>query len=152
MTGEWHLADADATDRLGRALGGLLEPGDVVTLSGPLGSGKTSLARGALAAVGLTGEAASPSFPIVIAYDPPEVRLPVWHVDLYRIDDPAEIEELALGDARAMAALLIEWPDRGGSTWPDALSLSLAPKAGGGRRLTWQAGAAWGNRWPPARR
>jgi tRNA threonylcarbamoyladenosine biosynthesis protein TsaE len=152
MTGEWHLADADATDRLGQALGALLERGDVVTLSGPLGSGKTSLARGALAALGLAGDAPSPSFPIVIAYDPPEVRLPMWHVDLYRIDDPADLEELGLNDARAAAALLIEWPERGSSTWPDALALTLTPDEGGGRRLTWQAGAAWENRWPPARR
>ncbi len=73
--------------------------GDVITLSGPLGAGKTSIARGLLAALGLEGEAPSPSFAIVQPYAPPEVRFPVLHVDLYRIDDPDEIEELGLDDA-----------------------------------------------------
>ena len=89
------LADPAATEALGARLAGLARPGDVITLEGPLGAGKTSIARGLLAALGLPGEAPSPSFAIVQPYEPPEVRFPVLHVDLYRIDDPAEIDELA---------------------------------------------------------
>ena len=144
-----HLADARATEALGRRLAAVLRAGDVVLLHGDLGAGKTSLARGTLAGLGLASEAPSPTFAIVQPYDPPEVRLPVLHVDLYRIDDPADIEELGLDDA-ADAVLLVEWPERAGEgRWPDALRLVLAPDPAGGRRLTWVAPAAWDRRWPP---
>ncbi|WP_442677913.1 tRNA (adenosine(37)-N6)-threonylcarbamoyltransferase complex ATPase subunit type 1 TsaE [Sphingomonas sp. ASY06-1R] len=144
------LADAAATDRLGTALAGVLQAGDVVALSGPLGAGKTSLARGVLATLGLQEEAPSPSFSLVIAYEPPEVRFPLWHVDLYRIEDPDELAELGLDDARSDTALLIEWPERmGAMLWGDALRLTVEPDPNGGRRLTWAAPAAWEMRWPP---
>ena len=145
------LAGPEATHDKGSALSALLAPGDVVTLSGALAAGKTSFARGVLAGLGLAAEAASPSFPIVIAYAPPEVRLPVAHVDLYRIERAGEFEELGLDDALLDGALLIEWPERlPGGGWPGALALHFAEE-GGGRRLTWEAGAAWQQRWPPAR-
>ena len=146
------LPDAAATEAVGRDLARVLRAGDVVTLSGGLGMGKTSLARGVLAALGLAGEAPSPTFAIVQPYAPPEVRLPVLHVDLYRIDDPAELMELGLDEARYDSALLVEWPDRAGAgAWPDALALTLALAPGGGRRLTWEGPAAWEARWPPPR-
>jgi tRNA threonylcarbamoyladenosine biosynthesis protein TsaE len=145
------LDDEAATFALGVALGGTLRAGDVVTLSGPLGAGKTSLVRGMLAALGFAGEAPSPSFALVIAYEPPDVLLPLWHVDLYRIESPAEIVELGLDDARADSALAIEWPELADEdAWPDALKLAIAPD-GAGRRLTWSAPAAWQGRWPPPR-
>jgi tRNA threonylcarbamoyladenosine biosynthesis protein TsaE len=144
------VPDLFQTERLGAALAERLRPGDVVALSGPLGAGKTSLARGALAALGFAGEAPSPSFSLVIAYDPPEVRLPLWHVDLYRIEEAGEIDELGLEDARQDAALLIEWPERmGDRLWDDALRLGLEPAPAGGRRLTWFVPKAWEGRWPP---
>lgn len=144
------LADAAATEALGAALAALLRRGDVVTLSGDLGAGKTTLARGALAALGLAGEAPSPTFAIVQAYVPPEVTLPVAHVDLYRLRHPDEAEELGLDDALADGALLVEWPERlGPAMWPTALRFHLAVDAGGGRRLTWITPAAWQGRWPP---
>jgi tRNA threonylcarbamoyladenosine biosynthesis protein TsaE len=103
-----------------------------------------------LAALGLNGEAPSPSFSLVIAYDPPDVRLPLWHVDLYRIEEAQEIEELGLDDARTDSALLVEWPERmGDRLWDDALRLTLEPEPTGGRRLTWTMPAAWDGRWPP---
>lgn len=141
------LADPAATEAFGASLAPLVRAGDVIALSGELGAGKTSVARGLLAALGLRGEAPSPSFAIVQPYAPPEVRLPVLHVDLYRIDDPAEIEELGLDDARADAVLLIEWPERAGGRWPDALALTLTAQ-GTGRRLTADVPAAWEGRWP----
>jgi len=149
QSGTIALADALETERLGAALAGALAAGDVVALSGPLGAGKTTFARGVLGALGLTGEAPSPSFSLVIAYDPPDVRLPLWHVDLYRIEEPAEIDELGLDDARIDTALLIEWPERMGvRLWDDALRLSLEPEPTGGRRLTWTIPEAWDGRWP----
>jgi tRNA threonylcarbamoyladenosine biosynthesis protein TsaE len=143
------LPDLAATEAVGARLADVAEMGDVILLSGDLGAGKTSLARGFLAALGLEGEAPSPSFAIVQPYAPPEVRMPVLHVDLYRIDDPAEIEELGLDEARYDSVLLIEWPERAGEgRWPEALRLSLEHLPEGGRRLTWQGSAAWERRWP----
>jgi len=144
------LADTAATEALGRQLGALLRSGDVVALFGDLGAGKTSLARGALAALGLVEEAPSPTFAIVQPYAPPEVALPVAHVDLYRIDDPEDAQELGLDEMLEDGALLIEWPERlGDALWPQALRLALAPDPSGGRRLTWAVPAAWEARWPP---
>ena len=144
-----RLADAAATEAVGRALAALVVPGDAIALSGPLGSGKTTLARGLLAGLGLAGEAPSPSFAIVQPYAPPEVSIPVLHVDLYRIEDPAEAAELGIDDARDEVVLIVEWPERlGRRHWSDALWLELAPE-GEGRRLTAQVPAAWEGRWPP---
>jgi len=148
-SGTMSLSDAFQTEKQGAALASVLRAGDVVALSGPLGAGKTTFARGVLEALGLGGEAPSPSYNLVIAYDPPDVRLPLWHVDLYRIEEPQEIEELGLGDARTDAVLLIEWPERmGDRLWNDALQLSLEPEPTGGRRLTWTIPKAWEGRWP----
>jgi tRNA threonylcarbamoyladenosine biosynthesis protein TsaE len=143
-----QLPDAAATEAFGARLAAVLEPGDVIALHGDLGMGKTSLARGLLAALGLAGEAPSPSFAIVQPYAPPEVRLPVLHVDLYRIDDPAEIEELGLDEALYDSALVVEWPERGGARWPDALVLTLSPAPDGGRILTADVPTSWKRRWP----
>ncbi|MGC5797749.1 tRNA (adenosine(37)-N6)-threonylcarbamoyltransferase complex ATPase subunit type 1 TsaE [Sphingomonas sp. NFX23] len=143
------LPDPQATEAFGALLADRVRPGDVITLEGTLGAGKTSVARGLLAALGLAGEAPSPSFAIVQPYEPPEVRIPVLHVDLYRIDGPAEIEELALDDARYDSLLLVEWPERAGPDhWPDALRLSLTIEPDGTRSLTVGVPGAWRSRWP----
>lgn len=142
------LDDAAATHALGLRLATIVAPGDAVLLAGPLGAGKTSLARGILAGLGLAGEAPSPSFAIVQPYDLPEVRLPVLHVDLYRIDDPREIEELGLDEARSDSLLLVEWPERmAARAWSDALALTLHPEPSGARRLTARVPDAWRARW-----
>jgi tRNA threonylcarbamoyladenosine biosynthesis protein TsaE len=143
------LLTPDATDTAGRTLAGALHPGDVIALSGPLGAGKTSFARGILSGLGLTEEAPSPSFALVIPYAPPEVRIPVLHVDLYRIEHEAEARELGLDEAREDSAVLIEWPERmGESLWSDALLLSLTPMSEGGRVLTAVVPPSWEARWP----
>ena len=144
-----RLADLDATLALGAGLAAVARPGDVIALSGPLGAGKTSIARGLLAALGLDEEAPSPSFAIVQPYDPPEVRFPVLHVDLYRIENPDEAEELGLDEARGDSLLLVEWPERlGEEAWADALWLTLDVTADGARALTAKVPAAWRDRWP----
>lgn len=142
------LVDPAATDAFGRRLAALVVPGDVIALSGPLGAGKTSIARGVLAALGLQEEAPSPSFAIVQPYDPPEVRVPVTHVDLYRIDAGGDLAELGLDEARGHAVLLIEWPERmGAALWDDALWLGLTITPEGARGLTARVPAAWKARW-----
>ncbi|WP_428968307.1 tRNA (adenosine(37)-N6)-threonylcarbamoyltransferase complex ATPase subunit type 1 TsaE [Sphingomonas sp. Xoc002] len=144
-----RLADAAATEDFGRRLAAHIRPGDVVTLTGTLGAGKTSLARGLLAALGLPGEAPSPSFAIVQPYAPPETVIPVLHVDLYRLDGPEQMEELGLDEALWDSALIVEWPDRAGEgAWPQALALTIAMDPGGGRILTAQVPSGWENRWP----
>lgn len=144
------FADAGETEAFGARLAAVLHAGDVVALSGDLGAGKTTLARGLLRGLGFDGDVASPTFPLVITYEPPETRLPLWHVDLYRIEDKDEIEELALGEARLEAALVIEWPERlGGGLWADSLRLRIEAAEEGGRALTAEVPPAWGERWPP---
>jgi tRNA threonylcarbamoyladenosine biosynthesis protein TsaE len=145
---ELLLPDLAASEAFGAALAGVLSAGDVVTLRGELGVGKTSIARGTLSALGLEGEAPSPSFAIVQPYAPPEVSLPILHIDLYRIDDPREIEELGLDDALYDSALLIEWPERADGRWPDALALVIERQPDGARRLTATLPPAWERRWP----
>lgn len=141
------LEDEQATARLGARLATLARAGDVITLSGPLGVGKTALARGFIAALGHEADVPSPSFAIVQPYE--ELEPPVWHVDLYRIDNAAEIDELGL-DSAADAVLLVEWPERAGeNAWPEALGLSLDFAQDGERILTADVPPSWEGRWPP---
>ena len=140
------LHDEAVTAAFGGKLARLSRRGDVIALSGPLGAGKTVLARGFLSARGHEGEVPSPSFAIVQPYE--ELDPPVWHVDLYRLEDPSEVEELGL-DASADGVLLVEWPERAGqAAWPDALRLSLDFGEAGARRLTAQVPPSWEGRWP----
>jgi tRNA threonylcarbamoyladenosine biosynthesis protein TsaE len=141
------LRTEEETAVFGAALARMARSSDVITLSGPLGVGKTALARGFLGALGHEGEVPSPSFAIVQPYD--ELNPRVWHVDLYRIEDPSEIEELGL-DAAADAVLMVEWPERAGAgAWPNALSLSLDVTQDGDRILTAEVPPSWEGRWPP---
>lgn len=144
-----RLDDTEATEAFGRALAPLLRPGDVVALQGALGAGKTTLARGVLRGLGHQGDVASPTFPIIQSYDPPDTRIPLWHVDLYRIEQAQELDELGLDDALADAAMLIEWPERLPRLWPHALRLTLTADAADSRALTAEVPPAWGSRWPP---
>jgi tRNA threonylcarbamoyladenosine biosynthesis protein TsaE len=141
------LHDEEATARLGAAIAALARPGDVIALSGPLGVGKTALARGFLAALGHEGDVPSPTFAIVQPYE--TLDPPAWHVDLYRIEAASELSELGL-DAAADAVLLVEWPERAGEgAWPEALRLALDFAQDGERSLTAEVPPAWEGRWPP---
>ena len=140
------LADEEATRALGAALAKVLRRGDVVTLSGPLGVGKTALARAILQAAGHEGEVPSPSFAIVQPYE--DLDPPIWHADLYRIERSGELDELGL-DELSDAVLLVEWPERAGeSAWPEALRLSLDFAPDAARRLTAKVPPPWEGRWP----
>ena len=140
------LPDLAAVEALGGRIAGLLRPGDVVALSGPLGSGKTTLARAVIAALGHEGEVPSPTFTIVETYD---LRLPLVHADFYRLERPEEAEELGLDDYRDGAALLAEWPEKAGgfAHEPGCLSITLE-FADSGRKAIVEPGADWLGRWP----
>ncbi|MEQ1725361.1 MAG: tRNA (adenosine(37)-N6)-threonylcarbamoyltransferase complex ATPase subunit type 1 TsaE [Sphingopyxis sp.] len=134
-------------ETLGAGVAVQLRAGDVVGLSGDLGAGKTTLARGVLRALGLESEAPSPSFAIIQPYAPPETRLNVLHVDLYRIKNPAELGELGLDEARRDHALLIEWPEHmGAHRWDDMLNIRLEWAGDDARRLTVHAPPSWESR------
>jgi tRNA threonylcarbamoyladenosine biosynthesis protein TsaE len=128
---------AAATRALGRRLGALLRPGDVVALEGDLGAGKTELVRGACAGARVPlGEVSSPSFAIVATY---RGRLPVHHADLYRIADEDELYGTGFGDlVGGEGALLVEWADRIPGALPGerlVVRLSHHPTAPSSRRI-----------------
>jgi tRNA threonylcarbamoyl adenosine modification protein YjeE len=112
------LADLEAAHAFAARLAHLLRPGDVIGLSGLLGSGKSEIARAAIRArAGAAIEVPSPSFTLVQDYVFP--GLIIRHIDLYRINDPAELTELGLNAPEAEEAWLIEWPERAGRLLPD---------------------------------
>lgn len=140
------LPDAAATDRLGAALAPRLRPGDTLLLQGPIGAGKTALARALIRArLGRCEDIPSPSFTLVQVYD--DGAAEIWHADLYRLTHPDEAAELGLDEAFDRAICLVEWPDRLGSLRPPAaLTLRLDPD-GDGRRITLTGPAAvWADR------
>lgn len=123
------LPDLSATHAFAARLAALLRAGDAVLLGGPLGAGKSELARAVLrAAAGDPAlEVPSPTFTLVQSYDLPAG--PAHHFDLYRLDGPAGLGELGWEEARE-GIVLVEWPDRlGALAPPEALRIDLAPLA-----------------------
>ena len=141
-----ELPDMAAMAAFGARIARRLRAGDVVALSGPLGSGKTTLARAIIAALGHEEEVPSPTFTIVETYD---LDPPLVHADFYRLDSPREAEELGLDDYREGAALIAEWPERAGgfADEPGCLSVTLEI-AGSGRKAIVEGGADWLGRLP----
>ena len=140
-----NLADEAATTRLGAAIGRVLEPGEAICLDGPLGAGKSTLARGLIRALA-PGErdVPSPTFTLVQFYD--GARFPIAHFDLYRLTSPEEAFEIGLDEALDGGAAVIEWAGRlAGQTPPDRLEVSLA-LAGDGREARVLAHGAWKGR------
>ena len=141
------LPDETAMAALGTAIAAVLRPGDTIALHGDLGAGKTTLARAIIASLGWPGEVPSPTYTLVQSYEPPDVRVPVWHIDLYRLASPNDAD--ALGLFETDATLLIEWPERLGARLPaDALHLTISGSGDAPRHLTWTAPPAWEGRWP----
>lgn len=132
---DFLLRTPEDTAALGAAIARALadRPGAVIHLDGPLGSGKTTLARGLLRALGVTGTIRSPTYTLLEPYEL-GVRT-VVHLDLYRLTDPRELEPLGLRDyPRERCWWLIEWPERGGSRLPAPdLRLQLAHDPSGRR-------------------
>ena len=143
------LPDVAATAALGARIAAVLRAGDVVALSGGLGAGKTTLARAIIAALGYQGEVPSPSFAIIETYDPPLLRLPLVHADFYRLNDPAEVDELGIDHYREGAALLAEWPEHAGGFAHEPACLSIRLEAAEtGRVAIVEPGQEWLGRMP----
>lgn len=129
------LPDDAATTRLGGLLANLVVAGDTVLLSGPVGAGKTHLARALIQArLGRTEDVPSPSFTLAQIYAADGVD--IWHADLYRLSHPDEVLELGLEDAFGTAICLVEWPDRLGKGAPaNALTIALSADSDGRRAV-----------------
>ena len=107
-----ELPDLSATETLGALLADGLAAGDVISLSGPLGAGKSALARAIIQAANpAETDVPSPTFTLVQTYEIGN-GTPLWHLDLYRIESPEDAMQLGLDDAFIDAVCLIEWPDR----------------------------------------
>ena len=139
----------DETLELARAVGELLRPGDVVSLVGELGAGKTVFARGVARALGVTELVVSPTFTIVREY---EGRVPLVHVDVYRIDAVQELHDLGFEEVvRDDAVTIVEWGDKIDGLLPgERLDVRLTPGAADDERVveieghgrSWSARAA----------
>ncbi len=137
------LPDESATLALGAAIAPHVRPGLVVTLSGELGAGKTTLVRGLLRALGHAGRVKSPTYALVEVYE--VLRLDFYHFDFYRFQDPREWIEAGFRDVfNGRNVCLIEWPERAsGFLPPPDLEITLA-MAGTGRTATLAAKTAAG--------
>lgn len=125
---------ADGTEALGCAFAPELLPGDVVTLSGPLGAGKTRLVAGIAAGLGVRSRVRSPSFTLVNEYR--AARVPLFHLDLYRLET-AGAEGLGLEEMLEAGALIVEWGERlPAALRREALAITIEPRDGDERRFT----------------
>lgn len=140
-----HAADAVATESIGAALARGLAPGRTLHLLGDLGAGKTTLARGLLQALLPGQRVKSPTYTLVERYDAGGV--PVLHLDLYRLVDPEELEFLGLREELGHAAVLVEWPQRGGTLLPPPDLVAALRQHGSGREIRLQAHGPAGEAW-----
>jgi tRNA threonylcarbamoyladenosine biosynthesis protein TsaE len=148
-TATLHLPDSDATAAAGARLAPFLEGGMIVTLTGELGTGKTTLVRGCLRGLGWTGPVKSPTYTLVEHY--PFSSLYFYHFDFYRFTDPGEWETAGLADCfRGDSVCVVEWPERVAGLLPPAdLVVTLAhPQRDGerGRHCTLDARTKAGER------
>lgn len=126
------LPTSAATVTFGKALADCVHTGDIIALSGPLAAGKTTLTRALLLGLGLsqTTDVPSPSYTLMQHYEAPPLRLPVWHIDLYRLDSELEVLGLGLEEIYDEGLTVIEWPERMGTLMPSTvlrLSLEILP-------------------------
>ena len=128
------LHTANDTAQLGARLADALKPGDVVCLSGELGAGKTTLARGLIQSRLGEVEVPSPTYTLVQTYDWGEAEL--WHCDLYRLEQPDDAYELGLIEAMDEEIVLLEWADRLGNLLPDTAKHVAIAFDGDGRTAT----------------
>ncbi|MBA3069773.1 MAG: tRNA (adenosine(37)-N6)-threonylcarbamoyltransferase complex ATPase subunit type 1 TsaE [Hyphomonas sp.] len=139
------LASEDETRALGARLATLLQRGDVVALHGDLGAGKTTLVRGLIQSIlGPATEVPSPTYALVQMYEGPS--FPLWHFDLYRIEQAGDLQELGWDDTPGGVAL-IEWPQRAGAHLPENRLDVFLQNSGEGRRARLEArGEGWQER------
>jgi len=144
--GSLFLPDEAATAEFGRRLAAVSGGSGLITLQGDLGSGKTTLSRALIRALGHEGPVKSPTYTLVETYEIGELR--VLHYDLYRLNDPEELHYLGVRDFLDDNTLtLVEWPERGRPWLPEAdLALELQVR-GNGRQINWLAGTPRGQAW-----
>lgn len=145
MKHSFILADEIATLSLGRSIAGILRAGDFLALHGDLGAGKTTLTRGIIQALlGANEEVPSPTYTLVQLYEGPEI--PIWHFDLYRLEDPGGVEELGW-DETISGIALVEWPERAGRHLPSVRLDVLLEIHGNERRVRLEPqGEGWQER------
>lgn len=147
MDGEWievaRTQAVEETKRVAGALAALLESGDVITLDGDLGAGKTQFTQGLAAALGVSGAVTSPTFNLMVAYT--DGRIPLYHFDLYRLDDPSQLDDLAFYEyVEGDGAACIEWAAKFPDDMPDdRLEVRLAVVSEDDRLIE---ACAWGDR------
>jgi tRNA threonylcarbamoyladenosine biosynthesis protein TsaE len=124
---------AEATQDIGRALGALTQAGDLILLNGTLGAGKTTLTQGIAWGLGVEEYAHSPTFILVHEY---HGRVKLHHLDLYRIDDPREVEELGIDEFLTDSACVVEWAEKAIDLFPEEhLLVELTELSEGNRSL-----------------
>lgn len=146
------LPDVEATLRFGRELGAVLRCGDLVLLSGPLGAGKTVLARGIATGMGVRGRVSSPTFVLAREHPAGEGGVPLVHVDAYRLGGSLdELDDLDLDTALATAAVVVEWGEGSAERLSgDHLLVELERHPDDGRTACVHQHGRWVGRLPPA--
>lgn len=151
MTGQpvtWNLKSEAFTEGLGAALAGAVADtggGGFIELAGQLGAGKTCLTRGLLKALGHDGRVKSPTYTVIECYP---LTPPVVHMDLYRLTDPFELDQLGLDEYPVTEYLwMVEWPERGEAWLPAADMRICLAYSGSGRQAHLQAGSPRGASW-----
>ena len=140
---------SNQTEQLGEVIGAWLQPGDVVLLHGDLGAGTTTLSKGIARVLGVQDTVSSPSFALVNEYALP--GLAIYHLDLYRLDDEADLESIGFTELTTSerGIAIIEWPERAGGLLPEHYLLIEMAYAGEGRRTLRVRGvpaATWSER------
>lgn len=140
----FHLPDEAATLGIGRVLASGIGAGMVVFLTGDLGAGKTTLARGMLRGLGYSGKVKSPTFPLVEVYE--FSRLYLYHFDFYRFEHPQELADLGFREYfNAQSVCLVEWPERASGLPAADITISMQVD-GEGRRIAVQSETEAGKR------
>jgi tRNA threonylcarbamoyladenosine biosynthesis protein TsaE len=129
------IRGVDAMRAFGRRLGSQLAVGDVVLLHGDLGAGKTTLAQGIAEALGVAGVTQSPTFTLISEHDATLAdgrSATLYHLDLYRLDDPEELGDIGWDEVIAPTAgvTVVEWPERAGDWLPERFTLVSIAHAG----------------------
>lgn len=136
-TGSFDSSSAEETRSLGKRLSAELKAGDVLLLEGELGAGKTCLVQGLCEGLGFSGEVSSPTFTLIQEYR--GGRLPAFHIDLYRLEKPGEVEGLGLDEYfEAGGVCLVEWPERLGALPGQAWRFRLSHLSEASRRIRWE--------------
>lgn len=130
-----ETSSAEETVNLGKKIGSRLKPGDILALSGPLGAGKTTLIQGIAEGLGVKDYVTSPTFILINEYPGP---VPLYHIDLYRLEEAAEIEELGLAEYfEKPGVVVIEWAERLGDLLPENAQLVKIEVLGENKRRIW---------------